>query len=118
MDIALSDTCHATFPGLQVLWNSSVLEAYGNEKGLLGGMKVKNVKTGEVTDIKVRDARHTEWQCSVKLLQLQHKSSSLVPASKLGFTHGLSIENVGKQQAGLHAESSRVQCFKLQEVIN
>lgn len=38
---------------LQVLWDSTVIEAYGNERGLLGGMKVQNVKTGEVSDVPV-----------------------------------------------------------------
>lgn len=37
--------------GFQVLWDSVVVEAYGNEKGLLGGVKVQNVKTHEVTDV-------------------------------------------------------------------
>jgi thioredoxin reductase (NADPH) len=35
----------------QVLWDSVVVEAYGNDKGLLGGVKVQNVKTQEVTDL-------------------------------------------------------------------
>jgi thioredoxin reductase (NADPH) len=38
-------------PKIEILWNSVVEEAYGNAKGLLGGVKVKNVKTGEVTDV-------------------------------------------------------------------
>eukprot|EP00884_Botryococcus_braunii_P010317 jgi/Botrbrau1/19287/Bobra.0073s0030.1 len=40
---------------IQMLWNSVVVEAYGKEpaKRLLGGIKVKNLKTGEVTDIEV-----------------------------------------------------------------
>ena len=33
-------------PKIEILWNSVVEEAYGNAKGLLGGAKVKNVKTG------------------------------------------------------------------------
>ena len=37
----------------QVCWNSVVEEAYGNEKGLLGGVKLKDVKTGELRDIQV-----------------------------------------------------------------
>jgi hypothetical protein len=36
-----------------VLWDSTVVEAYGNERGLLGGIKVQNVKTGEVSDVPV-----------------------------------------------------------------
>jgi thioredoxin reductase (NADPH) len=36
---------------LQVLWDSVVVEAYGNDKGLLGGVKVQNVKSKEVTDV-------------------------------------------------------------------
>lgn len=35
----------------QVLWDSVVEEAYGNERGLLGGVKVRNVKTGATTDV-------------------------------------------------------------------
>ena len=38
---------------LQVLWSSVVEKAYGNEKGLLGGLAVKNVKTGEVKEVPV-----------------------------------------------------------------
>lgn len=38
-------------PKIEVLWDSVVEEAYGNERGLLGGAKVRNVKTGEVTDL-------------------------------------------------------------------
>ena len=33
-------------PKIEILWNSVVEEAYGNEKGTLGGVKLKNVKTG------------------------------------------------------------------------
>ena len=40
-------------PLLQVLWNSVVEKAHGNEKGMLGGLAVKNVKTGEVKDVPV-----------------------------------------------------------------
>ena len=41
-------------PKIEVLWNSVVEEAYGEgEKGSLGGLKVKNVVTGEVSDLKV-----------------------------------------------------------------
>jgi thioredoxin reductase len=39
---------------LQVLWNSVVVEAYGEgEKAPLAGVKVKNVVTGVVSDLKV-----------------------------------------------------------------
>eukprot|EP00878_Enallax_costatus_P010951 GHUV01011439.1.p1 GENE.GHUV01011439.1~~GHUV01011439.1.p1 ORF type:complete len:433 (+),score=117.71 GHUV01011439.1:1574-2872(+) len=38
-------------PKIKVLWDSVVIEAYGNERGLLGGVKVQNVKTQEVTDL-------------------------------------------------------------------
>ena len=38
---------------LQILWNSVVEKAYGNEKGLLGGLAVKNVKTGETKEVPV-----------------------------------------------------------------
>ncbi|GAB4818193.1 hypothetical protein N2152v2_005239 [Parachlorella kessleri] len=40
-------------PKIEFLWSSTVEEAYGNEKGLLAGLKVKNLKTGEVTDVPV-----------------------------------------------------------------
>ncbi|KAL0733256.1 hypothetical protein Bca4012_009466 [Brassica carinata] len=42
-------------PKIEVIWNSSVVEAYGDEngKGVLGGLKVKNVVTGDVSDLKV-----------------------------------------------------------------
>ena len=41
-------------PKIEVLWNSAVTEAYGDgEKGVLGGLKVKNVVSGEVSDLKV-----------------------------------------------------------------
>ncbi|XP_010526858.1 PREDICTED: thioredoxin reductase 1 [Tarenaya hassleriana] len=41
-------------PKIEVIWNSVVEEAYGDgEKGVLGGLKVKNVVTGEVSDLKV-----------------------------------------------------------------
>lgn len=33
-------------PKIEILWNSVVEEAYGNAKGTLGGIKLKNVKTG------------------------------------------------------------------------
>ncbi|CAH8362280.1 unnamed protein product [Eruca vesicaria subsp. sativa] len=37
-------------PKIEVIWNSSVVEAYEDEngKGVLGGLKVKNVVTGDV----------------------------------------------------------------------
>ncbi|XAR58084.1 Thioredoxin-disulfide reductase [Bertholletia excelsa] len=39
---------------ISVVWNSVVLEAYGEEgKDVLGGVKLKNVVTGEVFDMKV-----------------------------------------------------------------
>lgn len=38
-------------PKIKVLWDSVVVEAYGNERGLLGGVKVQNVKTQEITDL-------------------------------------------------------------------
>ncbi|KAM7523931.1 hypothetical protein LguiA_013833 [Lonicera macranthoides] len=41
-------------PKIKVLWNSAVEEAYAEEgKGVLGGLKVKNVVTGDVTNLKV-----------------------------------------------------------------
>ncbi|XP_031269305.1 thioredoxin reductase 1, mitochondrial-like [Pistacia vera] len=43
-----------TNPKIDVIWNSVVEEAYGDgEKGVLGGLKLKNVMTGEVSDLKV-----------------------------------------------------------------
>lgn len=41
-------------PKIEVLWNSMAVEAYGEQgKEVLGGLKVKNVVTGEVSDLKV-----------------------------------------------------------------
>ncbi|KAJ7537556.1 hypothetical protein O6H91_11G011300 [Diphasiastrum complanatum] len=42
-----------THPKIEVLWNSEVQEAYGNERGLLGGLKVRNVLAETVTDLPV-----------------------------------------------------------------
>ncbi|KAF8093447.1 hypothetical protein N665_0383s0075 [Sinapis alba] len=41
-------------PKIEVIWNASVVEAYGDEngKGVLGGLKVKNVVTGDVSELK------------------------------------------------------------------
>ncbi|WZZ85623.1 hypothetical protein YC2023_114202 [Brassica napus] len=41
-------------PKIEVILNGSVVEAYGDEngKGVLGGLKVKNVVTGDVSDLK------------------------------------------------------------------
>ena len=36
-----------------MLWSTVALEAFGNEKGLLAGLKVKDLKTGEVKDVEV-----------------------------------------------------------------
>ena len=41
-------------PKIEFIWDSAVKEAYGNEKGLLGGVKVENLKTGEIRDLEVR----------------------------------------------------------------
>ncbi|KAH7528065.1 hypothetical protein FEM48_Zijuj05G0032100 [Ziziphus jujuba var. spinosa] len=40
-------------PKIKVIWNSTVVEAYGGERGVLGGLKVKNVVSGEISDLKV-----------------------------------------------------------------
>lgn len=41
-------------PKIEAIWNSVVVEGHGDEKGrLLGGVKVKNVVSGEVSDLKV-----------------------------------------------------------------
>ncbi|WOK91959.1 thioredoxin reductase NTRB [Canna indica] len=40
-------------PKIEVVWDSEVVEAYGENQGPLTGVKVKNVVTGEVSDIKV-----------------------------------------------------------------
>lgn len=41
-------------PKIEVIWNSEVVEAYGEgERGALGGLKLKNLVTGEITDLKV-----------------------------------------------------------------
>ena len=38
-------------PKIEFLWSSTVVEAYPNAKGMLGGAKVQNLKTGEITDL-------------------------------------------------------------------
>ena len=48
-------------PKIQILWNSVVEEAYGNEKGTLGGVKVKNVKTGGAGGLQGRGACLEGW---------------------------------------------------------
>nr|AGG09346.1 NADPH-thioredoxin reductase [Vitis vinifera] len=41
-------------PKIEAIWNSVVVDGHGDEKGrLLGGVKVKNVVSGEVSDLKV-----------------------------------------------------------------
>ncbi|KAG0473618.1 hypothetical protein HPP92_015475 [Vanilla planifolia] len=41
-------------PKIEVVWNSNVVEAYGEkEGGALGGVKLKNVVTGEITNLVV-----------------------------------------------------------------
>ncbi|KAK9820033.1 hypothetical protein WJX72_005304 [[Myrmecia] bisecta] len=40
-------------PKIEVLWSSAAVEAYGNEKNLLGGLKVKDLKTGKIRDLPV-----------------------------------------------------------------
>eukprot|EP00195_Chlamydomonas_chlamydogama_P010561 CAMPEP_0202900960 /NCGR_PEP_ID=MMETSP1392-20130828/12390_1 /ASSEMBLY_ACC=CAM_ASM_000868 /TAXON_ID=225041 /ORGANISM="Chlamydomonas chlamydogama, Strain SAG 11-48b" /LENGTH=340 /DNA_ID=CAMNT_0049587429 /DNA_START=161 /DNA_END=1183 /DNA_ORIENTATION=+ len=40
-------------PKIEFLWDSAVVEAYGNERNLLGGVKVQNLKTGDITDLQV-----------------------------------------------------------------
>ncbi|CAM8927890.1 unnamed protein product [Rhodiola kirilowii] len=42
-------------PKIEVVWNSGVVEAYGDEdgKGKLGGLKVKDFLSGELKDLKV-----------------------------------------------------------------
>ncbi|XP_015882022.3 thioredoxin reductase 2 [Ziziphus jujuba] len=40
-------------PKIKVIWNSTVVEAYGGERGVLGGLKVKNVVSGEISDLRV-----------------------------------------------------------------
>ncbi|XP_008796259.2 LOW QUALITY PROTEIN: thioredoxin reductase NTRB-like [Phoenix dactylifera] len=41
-------------PKIEVVWNSEVVEAYGEgENGPLAGLKVRNVVTGEISDLKV-----------------------------------------------------------------
>lgn len=43
-----------TNPKIDVIWNSVVIEAYGEgDKKVLGGLKVKNLVTGQVSDLKV-----------------------------------------------------------------
>ncbi|KAG6519809.1 thioredoxin reductase NTRB-like [Zingiber officinale] len=40
-------------PKIKVVWNSEVVEAYGEAQGPLAGVKVKNVVTGQVSDVNV-----------------------------------------------------------------
>ncbi|GIL67342.1 hypothetical protein Vafri_20745, partial [Volvox africanus] len=40
-------------PKIEVLWNSVVEEAYGNARGLLGGVKLRNLVTNEVRDLEL-----------------------------------------------------------------
>ncbi|XVE87573.1 hypothetical protein DITRI_Ditri18aG0128300 [Diplodiscus trichospermus] len=41
-------------PKIEVIWNAVVVEAYGDgDRGVLGGLKVKNLLTGEVSDLQV-----------------------------------------------------------------
>lgn len=40
-------------PKIEVIWNSTVVEAFGEKNGPLGGVKVKNLVSGEVTELKV-----------------------------------------------------------------
>ncbi|XP_078443175.1 thioredoxin reductase NTRB-like [Wolffia australiana] len=40
-------------PRIEVVWNSVVEEAFGSEKGLLGGLKLRNVVTGEKSELPV-----------------------------------------------------------------
>ncbi|KAF8409872.1 hypothetical protein HHK36_002390 [Tetracentron sinense] len=41
-------------PKIEVVWNSAIVEAYGDEeRRSLGGLKVKNLLSGEVSDLKV-----------------------------------------------------------------
>jgi thioredoxin reductase (NADPH) len=40
-------------PKIEFLWSSAVDSAYGDDKGKLAGLKVKSLKTGEVTDVPV-----------------------------------------------------------------
>jgi len=38
-------------PKIEFLWSTAVDQAYGDERGLLAGVKLKNLKTGESTDL-------------------------------------------------------------------
>lgn len=40
-------------PKIEVLWNTVATEAFGNERGLLAGLKLKNIISGEVTQLDV-----------------------------------------------------------------
>lgn len=43
-----------SIPNIRVIKNSEVVQAYGDgDKGVLGGVKIKNVVTGDVSDLKV-----------------------------------------------------------------
>lgn len=38
-------------PKIEFMWSTAVDQAYGDERGLLAGVKLKNLKTGELTDL-------------------------------------------------------------------
>lgn len=41
-------------PKIKVVWNSAVAEAFGEGgKGVLGGLKIKNLVTGDISELKV-----------------------------------------------------------------
>lgn len=39
-------------PKIEVVWNSEIVEAYGGEKGSLDGLKIRNIKTQKVMDLR------------------------------------------------------------------
>jgi thioredoxin reductase (NADPH) len=77
-------------PKIQVVWDSEVVEAYGGaDGGPLAGVKVKNVLTGEVTDLQVAGLFFAiGHQPATKFLggQLELDSDGYV-ATKPGSTH-------------------------------
>ncbi|CAA7409478.1 unnamed protein product [Spirodela intermedia] len=40
-------------PKIEIIWNSAVEEAYGSEKGGLGGLKLRSTLSGELSDLQV-----------------------------------------------------------------
>ena len=40
-------------PKIEIIWNTEVLKAFGNERGLLSGLNLRNTVSGEVSVLEV-----------------------------------------------------------------